>query len=350
VRVEDDRSRFAAVWGLWLVTGQGAAHGVRVALADELFRLAERLDDPALRLQAHHAAWATVIWRGEFAASRKHIRQGLALYDRVEHRNHALLYGGHDPAVCGTGQGAMALWLLGHPDQAADSAREAIELSDDLAHVPSIGHARWFAGVTHLVRRDSPAVLDCGEQLVALGREHGLAQYRAIGEILRGWARVQLGDAAAGLDELREGIRAYGEMAKVMLGFFSTALAEAELHAGYTDKAEAALAAAKRETELRDEIFWRPGILRVEGDLLLACPPTDVAAAEQCYREAMTMARANAGLALELRAALGLARLWCRQDRRDETRTLLVPLYGRFSEGLDTLDLVEVKALLDQLG
>jgi hypothetical protein len=90
-------------------------------------------------MQAHHAAWATVTCRGDLIGAREHVRQGLRLYDRKEHRTHALLYGGHDPAVCGNGHGAIALWMLGYPDQAVDSVRRGIDLANELAHVPSIG-------------------------------------------------------------------------------------------------------------------------------------------------------------------------------------------------------------------
>ena len=133
----DNRALFAAIWGEWLVTGQTAGGGHREDLVDELFRVAEPLGDPGLRMQAHHAAWATLIFQGDLLRGNEHVRQGLNLYDRNEHGTHALLFGGHDPAVCGTGQAAMALWMLGYPDQAVASAGRAIDFAKDVAHLPS---------------------------------------------------------------------------------------------------------------------------------------------------------------------------------------------------------------------
>ena len=119
----DDRARFTSVWGLWLVNGSSGRPAFRRKLADELFRVAERLGDRGLLLEAHHAGWATDLSAARYISGRQHVLESLALYDRDEHRSHALTYGGHDPAVCGKGQGAVMLWLLGYPDQAAQEAR-----------------------------------------------------------------------------------------------------------------------------------------------------------------------------------------------------------------------------------
>ncbi len=348
-RSGDDRSLFAAIWGLWLATGQSTAGGHRESLVEELFRVAGPLDDPGLRMQAHHAAWATGIFRGDLAGSREHVRQGLALYDRNEHGMHALLYGGHDPAVCGTGQAGMALWMLGYPDQAVASVRQGSNLANDLAHLPSIGHSLYFAGVVHMMRGDAAAVLDVGERLIALGREHGLAQYQVLGDGMHGWARARLGEIEEGLAELRGAINAYGTIATVMLGFFKTALAEIELRAGFVDMAVTALDDAEAAMEHKGEFVWCGDILRVKGDLRMAMTPADLSAAEKFYEQASALAREHDAKSLELRAALGLARLWQRQGRRTEAHGLLAPLYGWFTEGFDTPDLVEAKALLDAL-
>ncbi|MFI4987018.1 MAG: AAA family ATPase [Alphaproteobacteria bacterium] len=348
-RSGDHRSLFAAVWGLWLATGQSARGGHRESLVNELFRVAEPLGDPGLRMQAHHAAWATLIFHGDLTGSQEHVRQGLKLYDRKEHGTHALLYGGHDPAVCGTGQGGIALWMLGYPDQAVDSVRQGMDLANDLGHLPSVGHSLWFAGAIHMMRRDGPATLDTGERLVTLGREHGLAQYQAVGGIMRGWARARLGEAERGLGELREAISVYRPTAAAMLGFFITALAEIELRGGQTDKAGAALDDADAVIEHKSEIIWLPDTLRVKGDLRMALAPADLSAAEQFYAQALAMARERQAKSLELRAALGLAQAWCQAGRANEARDLLAPTYGWFTEGLDTPDLREAKTLLDEL-
>ena len=139
----------------------------------------------------------------------EHVLKGLALYDRDKHRSHALTYGGHDPAVCGKGQGALMLWLLGYPDQAARQARDGIGLSETLTHVPSVVHALWWATVAYQLRRDPPAVLNCAKRLLAVSDEHGMSQHRAIGGIMHGWAFAHLSDIQNGLSEMRPAVISY---------------------------------------------------------------------------------------------------------------------------------------------
>jgi len=117
-RLGDDRDRFAATWGLWIsIRASSASDHMRLRLQylGEMVEAAERTGDAELLLQAHHSSWSTRIWNGEFASAIEHVRAGLALYDPERHRHHALMYGGHDPGVCGKGQGAVALWAWAGP-------------------------------------------------------------------------------------------------------------------------------------------------------------------------------------------------------------------------------------------
>jgi len=343
--LHDSRSLFAALWGMWLALGQTDEHGHRRHLVDELFRVAEPLSDPGLVLQAHHAAWATLVFDGDLAGSQEHVRQGLKLYDREKHGRHALLYGGHDPAVCGTGQDGIAYWALGFPDQAAQSARQSIAFANALEHPPSLGHGLWFSGVVHLLRREPAVVLDVAERLIALSRDRGLAQYLAVGAVLRGWALAQSGQRETGLAELRAAIDSYRKTAAVLMPLFTVALIDAELLGGHI---EAASAAMERTIGQKREPIWTSEILRARGDLRLAQNPDDLSGAEQLYNDALSVARGRDAKSLELRAALSLARLYGRQRRPQDVLRLLQPLYSWFTEGFETADLNDAKALLDQ--
>jgi class 3 adenylate cyclase len=343
--LRDNRSLFAALWGLWLAGGQTDELGHRQDLVDELFGVAEPLNDSGLVLQAHHAAWATVVFAGDLAGTQEHVRQGLKLYDREKHGRHALLYGGHDPAVCGAGQDGIASWGLGFPDQAAESVRQSIGFANAVEHPPSLGHALWFAGVVHLLRREPAIALDTAEQLIALSRDRGLVQYEAIGTILRGWARTLSGPREAGLIELRNAIDSYPSTATVMTPLFMVALVDAELLAGHVEAAGTTL---ERVIGQKREPIWLPEILRARGDLRLAQNPDDSIAAGQLYNEAIALARGRDAKSLELRAALSLARLYGRQGRQRDAVNLLQPLYSWFSEGFETGDLKDAKALLSQ--
>jgi predicted ATPase len=254
------------------------------------------------------------------------------------------MYGGHDPGVCGKGQSAVALWALGYPDQAVQIAREGIILAEGLGHVPSVLHSLWFAVAVCHLRRDLATTRDYSERLLTLGREHGLRQYQAVGGIFHGWALMQSGSGEEGLAELRSCVGRYGATSWTMLGLFRAILAEAELLSGNFELAEEALAG----TEVGNRWWWAE-FLRLRGDLQRSGSVRDRAAAEQSYREAIAVARGQQAKSLELRAATGLVRLRRDQGRHAEARDLLAPVYGWFTEGFDTPDLKEAKALLDEL-
>jgi class 3 adenylate cyclase len=346
-RLGDDRDRFAATWGLWITIRAKASDRMRLRLQylGEMVEAAERTGDAELLLQAHHSSWSTRIWNGEFASASEHVRSGLALYDPERHRHHALMYGGHDPGVCANGQGAVALWALGWPDRAVQSARESIVLGETLDHLPSILHSLWFATSVYFLRRQAADVLACSARLLALGSEHGLQLYEAIGGVFHGWALIQQLDAQAGLAELRAAVATYATTAHVNLDLYRAILAEAELRAGNFEEGTAVLIQGERST---DE-WWRAGYLRLRGDLLLRGPNDDRGAAERLYRQAISVAAGQQAKSLELRAATSLAMLLGEQGRRSEGYAVLAPVYGWFTEGFGTLDLKEAKALLGEL-
>ena len=156
---------------------------------------------------------------------------------------------------------------------------------------------------------------------------------------------MQSGSGEEGLAEVRSCVGRYGATSWTMLGLFRAILAEAEHLSGNFELAEEALAG----TEEVGNRWWWAEFLRLRGDLQRSGSVGDRAAAEQLYREAIAVARGQQAKALELRAATGLVWLWCDEGRPDEARDLLAPIYGWFTEGLDTPDLVEAKALLASL-
>jgi len=344
----DDRQRFNATWGSWLVCAGDNSWEAASELVDDLFRVADRLDDPAFGLQAHHAGWGTAIPLGEFSTARDHVRDGLALHDPTLHRAHALIYGGHDPKVCAKGYGGVSLWHLGYPDQAAQSAIEAVTLGEALSHYPSLAHALMWAGYVHQLRRDQRAVYEYAERLRALGTEHKLALYTAVGCIMRGWALTYQGRGEVGLREMRGGIDAYAALTvRLNLAYLTAVLAEAYHRHG---EVELALAAIEDAVHLCARERWcRSGILRLKGQIMMSTAVDRREEAGVCFQEALQIARRQQAKSAELRAATSLARLRSEQGGRVEARELLAPICGWFTEGFDTADLKEAQALLGQL-
>jgi class 3 adenylate cyclase/predicted ATPase len=350
-RLCDERALFTAMWGHLLTRGQdGMDDETTGDLITRLFQGADAIGDTGLRLQAHHAAWVRTLWLGQPQATHDHVTTGLALYDRDRQAEHAVLYGGHDAAVCGHGHGAIALWNLGRPDQALTSARRGIALATDLGHAPSLAHALWLAGFVHQMRRDAPAALETAERLLALAGQHDFTVHRAAGRLLRGWARALLGaPESEGLAEMRAAVTAYRRLAGIMAGPYLVSLADSERRARHFDRAEATLRDAETVVMHRGEQIWIGGVLRSRGDVASSRPRPDLALAEGCYLQALAIARRVGAKSLELRAAKGLARVWHRQRKTKDARDLLGPVLAWFTEGFDTLDLIEAKAVLNRL-
>jgi predicted ATPase len=343
-----DRERFDATWGLWMIQNTGDAPELARGTSIELFQIADRLEDPSLRMEAHHAAWACNYTLGDHAATVEHMRQGLSTYNLDEHRGHAFSYGGHDAAVCGKAIGGKSLWALGYLDQAHRSIQAAIALAETLGHGPSLAHALLFASHYHQSRRDAVSARVIAERLVTVAEENRLALYRAVGGVVRGWAVAHQGHVEDGLTELSRSLATYdADKPKSFSGSCRSALAEVYLIAGDTVRALDAVGDALRASERTGSRCWLAAILHLKGAILAAASRRQEA--ERCFFDALQVARVQQAKTLELRAATSLARLWGEQRRRTEARDLLAPVYGWFTEGFDTADLKEAKTLLDQL-
>jgi class 3 adenylate cyclase/predicted ATPase len=338
---------FVVLWGRWRLCMDLKE---ALALADELLEVAQREQDPDLLLQAHHAQWATLLNLGQLTSCCDHIEQGIALYDEKDHTSHTGLYGGHDPAVCGYGIAAVALWLLGYPDQALERAEQAISLARKLDHRASLAHALDFVLVLDQYRRDPIAALDRAEAMISFATEEGFPHYLARAMVFRGWALAMLNDdPSAGIDEMRKGLERQVKTGKEDdFPIFLQMMAEGYGKAGRNEE-------ALREINEGLAIIDRRGgsgseLNRWKGELLLVHSGGDDSEAEHCFETAMELAHQQNAKSLELRAAVSLARLKQRRGQKNEARVLLASVYDWFTEGFDSPDLKAAKAVLDELG
>jgi predicted ATPase len=202
----------------------------------------------------------------------------------------------------------------------------------------------------HQYRRDVQAAQAQAEAAMTLARDQGFPYWLATGTILRGWALVEQGKCAEGLAEIRQGLAAYQTTGSALeWPHFLALLAEAYGKGGQADEGLHALAEALAAVEKTGEQFYEPELYRLKGELVLALAADKQPEAEACFQQALTVARQQEAKLLELRAAMRLGRLWQRQGKRAEARELLAPIYDWFTEGFDTTDLQEAKALLDEL-
>jgi predicted ATPase len=197
------------------------------------------------------------------------------------------------------------------------------------------------------VRRDVPAVHEHAEAAVALATEQGFPHWAATETVLWGWALAQQGQREQGIAQIGQGITAYRVTgAAVFVPYFCTLLADVAAHLGHTEDGLQILAEAHTLIEQHEEHYWEAEVYRLRGVLLLRQPGTPQDEAETCFHQALDVARRQQAKSLELRAATSLARLWQRQSKRAEAHELLAPVYGWFTEGFDTTDLQDARALL----
>ena len=245
---------------------------------------------------------------------------------------------------------AQTLWLLGYPAQALARLHEALALAHELSHPPSLAFARCLAAIVSQWRRDVPAVHEHAEAAVALSTEQGFPQWAAWGTSLRGWALAMQGQGEEGLSQLRQGIAACQATGTALyVQYYCTVLADVCNHLGHTADGLQALAEAHTLVEQHEERLWDAEICRLRGVLLLRQPETPQAEAEAWLQRALDVARRQEAKSLELRAAMSLSRLWQQQGKQAEAHALLAPIYGWFTEGFDTADLQEARALLQEL-
>jgi len=315
-----------------------------------LLRLAQRADAPALAVAAHYALGTTWFLLGALPAARQHVEEGLACY-APDQRRAPLFRMGHDPGVACQSWAAMTLWLLGYPEQAVVRLADSLTLARTLSHPFSLASAHVFAAVVSQLCRDVPAVHEQGEAAVTLSTEQGFPQWAAWATVLRGWARAMQGEGEAGMAEVCQGIAACRATGTALfVSYFCTVLADVAEHVGHLEDGLQALAEAHTLMEQHDDRWWEAEIHRLRGVLLLQQPETPQAEAEACFQQALDVARSQQAKSFELRAATSLARLWQQQGQRAEARELLAPVYDWFTEGFDTADLQDAKALLDALG
>jgi class 3 adenylate cyclase/predicted ATPase len=348
--LEAPHQLFPVLRGLWNYYLVRAEYQTAHKLAEQLLTLAQQAQDPAILVAAHRAVGTTLFWLGAGASSHTHFAQGIAFYDPQQHRASAFLYGEDAGVICHI-YTALTLWHLGYPDQGLTRCHEAVTWAQQSAHPFSLGLVLGAAAMFHQFRREMPAAQDYAESAIHLATEQGFPHWRAFSSILRGWALLaHQGQATEGIEQLIQNLIAFratgAEMGRL---YWLALLADAY---GILEEPEAGLVVlteALTFAETTGERWYEPEIYRLKGELLLQQNAANQAEAESCFAQAIAIAQSQQAKSWELRAATSLARLWKQQGKRQEAHDLLAPVYNWFTEGFDTLDLKDAKALLDEL-
>jgi len=357
-QVGETPEHFLVLYNLWVFYIIRAEHQTTLVLGEQCFQLAQRVQDETLLLMAHFMLGASRFCLRSPALACIHLEHMIALYDPAQHHVLAYRYGGFDPGIVGLIYYAWTLWLHGYPAQARAHSARALSFAQQLAHPFTLARTLYYDALFCQLYRDVQAVRDQAEAAITVATAQRFALVQALGPIMRGWAIAVQEHSTEGLVEIRQGLDMYRSTgAEFQRPHLLTLLAEASGLLGQPEGGLAALEEALTLMEKTGERYYEAELHRQRGELLLlrtarshpAQDSREQHEAEACFQHALDVARGQQAKSLELRAAMSLARLWQRQGKRVEAHALLEEIYGWFTEGFDTADLQEAKALLDAL-
>ena len=346
---EDALLRFSVLYGQW--TGNHSAGNLAKALevAKHFLVVAERQRLSAPLLMAHRVMGATLCLSGEFGAARRHLDQAVALYRPEEHRPLAARFG-QDIGVAALGYRSYVLCRLGYPESALRDVDRALKLARELGQAGTLLYTLMFAGMIELSCSRFGMAEARVEELLALSEKYGLSFWKLVAQLLRGWvfAATDRSDEAAKL--ISPSLSGLDISRLTIFEPFSLAwLARAHASCGRIAEAQNAISQALDSVNKTNQRWDEAEIHRTAGELAVSLFRCDYEAAESQFRHSLDIARRQSAKFYELLAATSLARLWRDQGRREEARELLAPIFDWFTEGFNMPDLIEAKALLEEL-
>jgi class 3 adenylate cyclase/predicted ATPase len=340
---------FSVLYGFWATHYVAFNGDVLRELAVQFLGLAEKQKAVVPLMVGHRLMGATLVFTGNVAEGRAHYDQAIALYDPAEHRPLALRFG-QDVGVTILSFRSQALWFLGYPEAAHTDAEHALQAAREIGHAGTLMYALSIAPLTLFLSGDYGQASTLAEKVIALADERGVLFWKALGTINRGCVLAMTGSPADAVQTITSGISGWRSTgATVWMPLFLSYLAKAHAALDQFEDAWRCIDGALTAVETTKERWYEADIHRTAGELALLSPQPDATKAEVCFERALAVARKQRAKSWELRAAMSMARLWHKQGKREQARDLLAPVYGWFTEGFQTLDLKEAKALLGEL-
>jgi class 3 adenylate cyclase/predicted ATPase len=345
---EDPLLLFSVIFGLWN-TRFAAFNGIAVCeVATEFMALAEKQGAAVPLMVGHRIMGISLVFSGKIVEGRGHLDSGFALYNPAEHRRLATRFA-VDVGVGILVARSIALWVLGYPEAARSDAEQALRDAQEIGHAATLMFALAVTSVTRTLIGDYLAVNAQLDEVIALAEEKGALLWKAFGIVFQGDVFAVMGKASDAVQMITSGIAAMRSTGSTFFApLHSSYLARAHAELGQFDDAWRCLGEAMTAVETTGEKLWEAEVYRTAGDIALS-PEPDAAKAEGYFERALEIARAQQAKSWELRASMSLARLWRSQGKPQQARELLAPVYGWFTEGFDTRDLKEAKALLEEL-
>lgn len=365
--------RFPILFGLWLSYLVRAKLQTARELGEQCLVMAQQQGNAVLEVEAHRALGATLYYLGELKMAHAHVEAGIARYDPHQHPVHAFFHYLADPGMTLRSYAAPLVWCLGYPEQALAQLEAAQRMGEKRPHPFSQVVSLHFGALLYQQRRDVEKVYTYATELVAICKEHGFSVWEPTGRIMKGWALQQ--DAGntheEGIALIREGITDWEAnrsrvLRPVYLGMLAHACGQADKIQDGLQAIEKALAAVAESGErtneaelyqLKGELLLKSGgfVSQVSTDTSVktieknSCVPEHEREAENCFQKAMTIAHHQEAKSWELRTAVSLSKLMITQNRHGAAYALLKPIYEWFTEGFETVDLVEARDMLEIL-
>jgi len=342
---EDPLLLFSVLYGFW-VANYVAFNGDAVRnLAAQFMALAEKQGATVLLMNGHRLMGMSLMSTGDIPKGRAHLDRAIALYDPAVHRPLATHFG-QDVGVTILSYRPLALWLLGYPEAALADTEQALKDAREIGRAATLMYTLAHAPLTLIHCGNYATASMQSDELVALADGKGAALWKALGMMNQGCVLALTGEASNAVQMITSGITAFRSTGSTMfMPRYLSYLARAYAELGQLDNAWRCIGEAMTTVE---EKWCEADIHRTAGDIALLSPEPDAAKAEAHFEQALAIAREQKAKSWELRAAMSMARLWRGQGKGLQAHDLLAPVYGWFTEGFDTLDLKEAKALLDE--
>ena len=340
---------YSVLFGFWITNAVAFNGDAALALAGQFLELAEKQGASVPLLLGHGLMGFSLLVTGNFTQSLSQTDQALALYDPTVHRPLAMLFG-QDSRVTNLSQRSLALWFLGYPDAALAGANEFLKEARQIDQVGTLFNALNFSFVVHFLCGAHPTADALANELSTLADEQDAGMWKPAGLAYRGWILAGSGRASEAVQLITSALaalRATGTTLFTPVSLSLTAKCYADL--GQLDDAGRSVDEATTVIERTKETWFEADVYRIAGEVALKSRQPDVARAEACFERALSVARMQQAKSWELRASMSLARLWRDQGKLQQARELLAPAYGWYTEGFDTRDLKEAKALLEEL-
>ena len=346
---EDPLLLFSVLYGVWAASYVAFNGDVTRELASQFMALAEKQGQIVPLMIGHRLMGNSLMLTGDILKGREHYNQAFALYDPAKHRPLATRFG-QDVGVSIFVYRALAQWMLGYPETALADADHALEDARESGHAGTLMYAQFHTSLTNILCAKYAAANAQSNEVVRLADEKGAALWKALATMQKGSVLALSGKASEGIQMITSGITTYRSTgSRVYLPIFLSHLSRAYAELGQFDDAWRCIGEAMTAVETTKERWYEAEINRIRGEIALKLPQLGPSQAEAYFERALTVARAQQAKSWELRAAMSMARLWRGRAKRNEARDLLAPVYGWFTEGFDTHDLKEAKALVHEL-